>query len=157
MRSRGGGGSILSHLRLASPWWISCSPQRRIASPGLPVPAGVAWIEEISVCFLVSRSSSADLLLRFALINVRSVANKTFILNDFFASRELDFMFMTETWLNVGTMSDVASQFIFIKCLFVYFMCLFDARVFYIDKINHIGAPAAGVSRVIFDYVICVL
>ncbi|RXN09464.1 CD44 antigen-like protein [Labeo rohita] len=31
-----------------------------------------------------------------------------------------------------GKMSDVASQFMFIKCLFVYFMCLFDARVFYI-------------------------
>ncbi|KAL0152339.1 hypothetical protein M9458_052062, partial [Cirrhinus mrigala] len=77
LRSQGGGGSILSRLRLAS-------------LDGLPPPAS-----RKSPCVF-----SADLLLRFALINVRSVANKTFILNDFFASRELDFMFMTETWLN---------------------------------------------------------
>ncbi|RXN28334.1 RNA-directed DNA polymerase from mobile element jockey-like protein [Labeo rohita] len=77
------------------------------ATDCLPRPPGSGGrgVDRGNLCVLSrvwSRSSSADLLLRFALINVRSVANKTFILNDFFASRELDFMFMTETWLNVG-------------------------------------------------------
>lgn len=34
-----------------------------------------------------------------ALLNVRSLTNKTFILNDFILSADLDFMFLTETWL----------------------------------------------------------
>ncbi len=37
-----------------------------------------------------------------ALINARSLANKSFILNDLFLFHELDFLFVTETWLNVG-------------------------------------------------------
>ncbi len=37
-----------------------------------------------------------------ALINVRSIMNKTFLLNDFFSSRELDFLFLTETCLQSG-------------------------------------------------------
>lgn len=40
--------------------------------------------------------------LRLALIDARSLANKTFLLNDFFTSHELDFMFLTETWLKAG-------------------------------------------------------
>lgn len=43
---------------------------------------------------------------RMALINVWSVANKSFILNDFFMSCNLDFLFLPETWLNA---SDTAS------------------------------------------------
>ncbi|XP_028313944.1 kinesin-like protein KIF2A [Gouania willdenowi] len=39
---------------------------------------------------------------RCALVNARSVANKTFILQDFFASRDLDVLFLTETWINSG-------------------------------------------------------
>ena len=41
-------------------------------------------------------------LVRIALINVRSVVNKTFILNDFFTSYSLDFLLLTETWLKPG-------------------------------------------------------
>ena len=37
-----------------------------------------------------------------ALLNARSIANKTFLLNDFFTSRKLDFMFLTETWAHAG-------------------------------------------------------
>lgn len=44
---------------------------------------------------------SDSLPLRMALLNMRSVVNKTFILHDFFISQELDFMFMTETWTKV--------------------------------------------------------
>ncbi|GLD72395.1 uncharacterized protein AKAME5_002372100 [Lates japonicus] len=35
---------------------------------------------------------------RMALVNSRSLANKTFILKDFFMSRGLDFLCGTETW-----------------------------------------------------------
>lgn len=37
--------------------------------------------------------------LRLCLINGRSVANKTFILKEFFTSHVLDFLFLTETWI----------------------------------------------------------
>lgn len=36
------------------------------------------------------------------LVNARSIQIKTFILEDLFSSQELDFLFVTETWLNVG-------------------------------------------------------
>jgi len=45
--------------------------------------------------------ASVELNLRMALLNTRSLANKTFLLNDF-TSRELDVMLLTETWLQVG-------------------------------------------------------
>lgn len=45
---------------------------------------------------------SDSVTVKMALINTRSLANKTFIINYFFASHELDFIFMTETWLNIG-------------------------------------------------------
>ncbi len=37
--------------------------------------------------------------LKMALINARSITNKTFLLIDFFSSNNLDFLFVTETWL----------------------------------------------------------
>lgn len=40
-----------------------------------------------------------------ALINGRCLANKTFILNNLFFSHEMDFLFVTETWLNAGGMT----------------------------------------------------
>ena len=39
---------------------------------------------------------------KMALLNVRSLSNTTFILNDFIFSAELDFMFLTESWLQPG-------------------------------------------------------
>ncbi len=40
-----------------------------------------------------------------ALINVRSLVNKTFLLNYLFTTHSLDFMFITETWIKVGDLS----------------------------------------------------
>lgn len=40
-------------------------------------------------------SASDTLTLNLALLNVRSVTNKTFLLNDLFTARNLDFMFLT--------------------------------------------------------------
>jgi len=45
---------------------------------------------------------------QMALINARSVVNKTFILNDYYVSSGLDFLFITETWLNDADMSPIA-------------------------------------------------
>lgn len=42
---------------------------------------------------------------KMALVNARSAVNKTFILNDFFTSRSLDFLFVTETWFTAGDVS----------------------------------------------------
>lgn len=46
--------------------------------------------------------ASNELTLRMALTNVWSLASKTFILNDFFVSQELDFLCLCETWLSPG-------------------------------------------------------
>lgn len=43
--------------------------------------------------------------LRLALINARSVVNKTFILKDFCSSHALDFLCLTETWSSPGELS----------------------------------------------------
>lgn len=40
--------------------------------------------------------------IKMALINTRSIVNKSFILNNFFTSQSLDFLFITETWVNPG-------------------------------------------------------
>ncbi|KAG5279226.1 hypothetical protein AALO_G00075460, partial [Alosa alosa] len=39
-------------------------------------------------------------LVKFAVLNARSVSNKAFILNDRFTSHHLDFLFITESWLS---------------------------------------------------------
>lgn len=43
-----------------------------------------------------------------ALFNVRSLSSKTFILNDFILSANLDFMFLTESWLQMNDYSQLA-------------------------------------------------
>lgn len=50
-------------------------------------------------------SSDNPLWLKMALINTRSVVNKTFVINDFISSRDLDFVFLTESWLTIGDLS----------------------------------------------------
>ena len=37
--------------------------------------------------------------IKLALLNIRSLANKSFLVNDIIISYNLDFMFLTETWL----------------------------------------------------------
>lgn len=57
--------------------------------------------------------------LKMALINARSVVNKTFIINDFFSSSDLDFFFLiTETWLSAGDLSPF-SELLPSNCLFL--------------------------------------
>lgn len=62
-----------------------------------PVPAVSQWCHDGS-------SKEYNPTIRLALINVCSLKNKTFILNEFIRARNLDFLFITETWLNAGNM-----------------------------------------------------
>lgn len=43
-------------------------------------------------------SATVQSSVKMALVNARSLSNKTFIMNNFFSSHALDFLFVTETW-----------------------------------------------------------
>lgn len=45
-------------------------------------------------------NNNASSTLKLALLNVRSLAGKRFLINDFIIEHKLDFMFLTETWLD---------------------------------------------------------
>lgn len=49
--------------------------------------------------------TSSSTTVKMTLVNARSLSNKSFILNDFFTSHSLDFLFVTETWLKNGELS----------------------------------------------------
>lgn len=57
---------------------------------------------------------------KVALVNSRSVSNKTFILNDFFSRHNLDFLFLTETWISAGVgQSSVFDELCPTNCSFI--------------------------------------
>ncbi len=60
------------------------------------------YIESAVVSVGASVSTREPGTVNMALVNARSLLNKTFILNDFFIQHDLDFLFISETWLNVG-------------------------------------------------------
>jgi len=39
---------------------------------------------------------------KFALLNIRSLFNKSFLINDLICAYNLDFLFLTETWLDLA-------------------------------------------------------
>uniref|UniRef100_A0AAQ4R0Q9 Endonuclease/exonuclease/phosphatase domain-containing protein n=1 Tax=Gasterosteus aculeatus aculeatus TaxID=481459 RepID=A0AAQ4R0Q9_GASAC len=45
--------------------------------------------------------------IRMALLNVRSLNNKSFLVNDFITTSKLDFMFLTETWLEQNNSANI--------------------------------------------------
>ncbi len=45
---------------------------------------------------------------RMALLNVSSISNKTFAINEHILSNKLDLLFMTETWLNAGELGPLS-------------------------------------------------
>lgn len=54
---------------------------------------------------VASSQTISPVPVRIALVNARSIANKTFSLNHFFTSCGLNFLCLTETWLNAGELS----------------------------------------------------
>ncbi|KAK7880130.1 hypothetical protein WMY93_033197 [Mugilogobius chulae] len=92
--------------------WIALDPARSSSAPSDWVassPCGPPRVQHRGVDFGCLRSLSRsfprdpeDVTLRFGLLNARSVASKTFLLNYLFTTRELDFMLLTETWLQAG-------------------------------------------------------
>lgn len=106
-------------LRRRDRWLRPVFPDSQIISEAhlLMVPSSPRWARihrGEGVDFLNLRpldrvasaaTASEDQTLRLALFNVRSLANKTFLLNDFFTSRELDLMFLMETWLHDGDLT----------------------------------------------------
>lgn len=55
-----------------------------------------------------SQSVGDSILIKMAQVNTRSLCNKMFILRDFFTSKLLDILFVTDTWLSTGDVSHFA-------------------------------------------------
>lgn len=64
-----------------------------------------------------SLSSKDSTPVRIALTNARSLANKFFVFNDFFTSKDLDMLCVTETWIGVGE-SSVFSEVLPLNCTY---------------------------------------
>ncbi len=88
---------------VCSDFWI---PASRVVTQRHKVSRGVntnnlRYIEAAVVSVGASVSTREPGTVNMALVNARSLLNKTFILNDFFIQHDLDFLFISETWLNV--------------------------------------------------------
>lgn len=68
-------------------------------SPGTIVfpPASEVYLS-LQLCALAHASPSGLITLQMALVNGRSITNKSFVFNDIIQSKMLDFFFVTETW-----------------------------------------------------------
>lgn len=78
-----------------------------------------------NLCSL-SRASSSSVIIpapKLALINARSLVNKTFLINDFYSSHNLDFMFITESWMKAGDLTPFA-DLVPADCTFFNSPCL---------------------------------
>lgn len=96
-----------SSLESAPRWIITVTPHLNIQRPQHPSPrlrrGGADYQNLLSLC-RSSRPAGHSALAKLALVNARSLANKIFILNDFFTTRNY-FLLVTETWLNLGELS----------------------------------------------------
>lgn len=54
-----------------------------------------------------SSETLASSPINMALLNARSLSNKSFTLNDFFSSKDLDFLFLSEMWLTTGDVNSL--------------------------------------------------
>lgn len=70
-------------------------PRRRVCDGGVD-------FRNLRLLRRTSTQASEETTISLPLLNARSLASKTFILNDFFTSCDLDFMFLTETWIQIG-------------------------------------------------------
>lgn len=103
-----GGHSHADPVRLAK---VLCYPTTytTLRDPAVYIPSksnvrGVNFYNLSSLCQEPVQINQVPSIY-LALINTRSLVNKTFIINDFFFSHELDILCVTETWLNEGNIS----------------------------------------------------
>ena len=94
-------------IQPASPFSIPVIITPRISQSCTPVTCrNTNNLHLIQTNTLPTRTPTATTF-RMSLFNVRSLSNKTFILNDFISSENLDFMFLTETWLQYADCSQL--------------------------------------------------
>ncbi|CAJ1061240.1 RNA-directed DNA polymerase from mobile element jockey [Xyrichtys novacula] len=115
LRRNGVGSGLFPHLRSLHPvdsWLVpvvGSDGMVRPRGPCSPRPRrrGVNPRHLRALCRAPRSADASDVPIsaRFGLVNARSLANKTFILKDFFMSRGLDFLCVTETWLSTGESS----------------------------------------------------
>lgn len=120
---KGGGGVIsrrvLIELWPVTCWAYSCGPCERVLQGAecpaadldtvcnryrstRPVGRGVNLANLCCVRRELQTKVDYSSTKRLTLINVRSLSNKTFILHEFFKAKELDLLFLTETWVCNG-------------------------------------------------------
>lgn len=98
---------VCQRLESGMPWWIQARDDLYSAFPAPPLEWSSST--ESSPCTFQPRSARTTSrwmtpAIRLAMIHVCSLRNKTFILNKFIRTRNLDFLFITETWLNAEDM-----------------------------------------------------
>lgn len=89
-------GSLLRRP-LPIPVLISCMSRKpRGAVVRCPRRVNITHLRQLPLASPVTAPDEHPI--RMALLNARSVTNKTFLINDLFTSKVLDFLFLTETW-----------------------------------------------------------
>uniref|UniRef100_A0A669B7W6 Reverse transcriptase domain-containing protein n=1 Tax=Oreochromis niloticus TaxID=8128 RepID=A0A669B7W6_ORENI len=76
--------------------------------------------------------------INLALLNTRSVSNKTHVLRDFFDTYKLDIMLLTETWLRVGEVAPLLD------------LCPTDASFFSSPRLSGRGGGVASIIKSCF-------
>uniref|UniRef100_A0A8C2BTF1 Reverse transcriptase domain-containing protein n=1 Tax=Cyprinus carpio TaxID=7962 RepID=A0A8C2BTF1_CYPCA len=107
------GGSTTWRLLDVASWWL-CH-----VLPLHPSPVSGSGLHRIGLgsqrrgvthrnLRALERASSSPVIIsppKMALLNARSLVNKTFLLNDFYLAHNLDFMFIMESWIKVGDLT----------------------------------------------------
>lgn len=83
-----------------------------------PLPRGVNPGNLRRVSRVAPAANLTEASTKCALVNARSVMNKSFILRDFFITHSLDLLFITESWINLGE-SAVFSELLPPDCTFI--------------------------------------
>lgn len=106
--------NLFISLRLLDPidtWLVPVVGTDEVFQPRAPCSPDHRWrgvnLQDLQpLCQVPLKVSTTDPpMARNGLVNARSLAIKTFILKDFFTSKGLDFLCVTETWLSVGESS----------------------------------------------------
>lgn len=96
---------------------LTCSsPVPTLCPSGWPSSDRPSSPKNWSGSWCAAAAAQSVTLLNMVLIS-GSVVNKTFLLNDFFSSHNLDFMFITESWIKDGDLTPF-SELVPVDCTF---------------------------------------